>query len=137
MSRHDEAWKALLGAVWEHIDAWRKRIVVETGLPFGRTRALRRLIDGPLSLSDLAVATDTDRPATTVAVDDLEARGLVVRTPHPTNGRMKLVALTPAGKRLVARMVALYDEPPPGFSGLSASDVAAVLRVAAAIGHDE
>ena len=133
MSRHDDAWKALVGAVWERIDEWRKRIVVETGLPFGRTRALRRLVDGPLSLSDLAVAMDVDRPAATVAVDDLEERGLVQRTPHPTNGRMKLVALTAAGKRMVARMVAMYDDPPPGFTELSAADVTAVMRVAAAI----
>ena len=133
MSRHDDAWKALVGAVWERIDAWRKRVVVETGLPFGRTRALRRLADGPLSLRDLAAAMDVDRPAATVAVDDLEARGLVQRTPHPTNGRMKLVALTAAGRRMVARMMALYDDPPPGFADLSAADLAAVMRVATAI----
>ncbi len=133
MSRADEVWKQLVQVVWETREDWRQRVVAATGLPFGRIRALRRLIGGPLALRDLAQAMSTDAPAATVAVDDLEDRGLVRRTPHPTNGRMKLVALTAAGKRMVARLEAVSDVPPSGFASLSAADLAAVQRLVDAL----
>ncbi|MEW5298924.1 MAG: hypothetical protein WDW36_001994 [Sanguina aurantia] len=60
-----------------------------------------RLLDAPLTLTQLAEATGSDAPATTVAVNDLESRGLVERYPHPDNRRAKLVSLTPAGRRMV------------------------------------
>jgi DNA-binding MarR family transcriptional regulator len=133
VSRAEDLWKQLVHVVWETRDEWRQRVVAETGLPFGRIRALWRLEAGPLPLRDLAHAMSTDAPAATVAVDDLEARGLVRRTPHPTNGRMKLVALTPAGKRMVIRLAAVPDAPPPCFAALSPADLAAVQRVVEAI----
>lgn len=133
MSRAKDVWRQLVQVVWETREDWRQRVVALTGLPFGRIRALRRLIGGPLPLRDLAHAMSTDAPAATVAVDDLEERGLVRRTPHPTNGRMKLVALTPAGKRMVAKLEAVSDVPPPGFASLSAADLAAVQRLVDAL----
>ncbi len=132
MSRADEVWRSLVDAVWEAIVAWKQRVTEETGLPFGRIRALRRLSE-PRSLRDLAEAMGLDAPATTVTIDDLEERGLAKRMPHPTNGRMKLVALTPAGKRMLARIEAVPDGPPPAFAALSAPDLAAVQRMIAAL----
>jgi DNA-binding MarR family transcriptional regulator len=129
VSRADAVWKALVQLVWETRDDWRQRVVSETRLPFGRIRALVRLANGPLPLCDLARAMSTDAPATTVAVDDLEDRGLVQRTPHPTNGRMKLVALTAAGRRMAAKIAAVPDPAPVGFAALSAADLAMLRRV--------
>jgi MarR family 2-MHQ and catechol resistance regulon transcriptional repressor len=37
----------------------------------------------------------------TTAIDRLESRGLVRRTPHPEDGRTRLVQLTEPGKRLI------------------------------------
>jgi MarR family 2-MHQ and catechol resistance regulon transcriptional repressor len=37
----------------------------------------------------------------TTAVDRLEARGLVARRPDPADGRVRLVELTAAGRRLI------------------------------------
>jgi DNA-binding MarR family transcriptional regulator len=133
VSRVDAVWKALVQVVWETRDDWRQRVIAETKLPFGRVRALRRLVDGPLALRDLAQSMSVDAPAATVTVNDLEDRGLVQRTPHPTNGRMKLVALTAAGKRMVARIDAVPDAPPPGFAALSAADLAVLQRVVEAL----
>lgn len=129
MSRADELWKQLVQVVWETRDDWRQRVMAATGLPFGRIRALRRLADGPLPLRDLAQAMSTDAPAATVAVNDLEERGLVRRTPHPTNGRMKLVALSPAGKRMIAKIEAVGDQPPAGFAKLTSTDLDALQRL--------
>ncbi|MEO8844917.1 MAG: MarR family transcriptional regulator [Kofleriaceae bacterium] len=133
MSRADATWKALVHVVWGTRDAWRQRVIAVTGLPFGRARAIWRLAEGPLALRDLARSMSIDAPAATVAVNDLEQRGLVQRTPHPTNGRMKLVALTAAGKRMAARIEAVPDAPPPGFAELSAADLAVVQRVVDAL----
>ena len=52
-----------------------------------------------MSVKELARAATIDAPAATVAVNDLEERGLVVREVDPTNRRCKIVSLTEAGQR--------------------------------------
>lgn len=42
-------------------------------------------------------------------VDSLSERGLVARSPHPSDRRSLLVALTPAGERLVAQLRSDHD----------------------------
>jgi DNA-binding MarR family transcriptional regulator len=71
----------------------------------------------------------TDAPATTVLVDDLEARGLVERQPHPEDRRAKLVSLTTAGRRQLAAAQRVIDEPPAAFAALPAKDLALLRRV--------
>jgi DNA-binding MarR family transcriptional regulator len=39
----------------------------------------------------------------------LESRGLLVRTPHPDDGRMALLALTPAGDELMHRLFPAFN----------------------------
>jgi len=109
------------------------QVIEMTGLPFSRVRALRRLVDAPLTLVDLASAMSTDAPAATVAVNDLERRGLVARNPHPENRRAKLVALTPAGKQMVARVHAISEHAPEALAALSAADLAQMRRILEAI----
>ena len=55
-----------------------------------------------MTVKEVAAAATIDAPAATVAVNDLEDRGLVVRETDPTNRRCKLVSLTDAGRELVA-----------------------------------
>jgi len=120
----DRVWNTLVTAVMDTRDDWRRRVTEATGLSFGRVRALKRLVDKPLALNELARAMSTDAPAATVAVNALEKQGLVVRTPHPTNGRVKLVSLTPAGRAMVARVKAVVEHAPAPFRGLSARELA-------------
>jgi DNA-binding MarR family transcriptional regulator len=70
----------------------------------------------------------SDAPAATVAVNYLEKRGLVVRLPHPTNRRVKLVSLTPAGREVVARVRAVVEHAPPELAALPADELAALAR---------
>jgi DNA-binding MarR family transcriptional regulator len=58
---------------------------------------------GPLTPSELAVRERIQRPTVTRIVARLEERGLVQRTRDPQDGRSSLVALTPAGRELLAR----------------------------------
>jgi DNA-binding MarR family transcriptional regulator len=127
----DRVWNALVAAVMDTRDDWRRRVTEATGLSFGRIRALKRLLDKPLSLKELAHAMSTDAPAATVAVNALEKQGLVVRTPHPTNGRIKLVSLTPAGRALVARVKAVVEHAPEPFTSLSARELEVLERAVA------
>ncbi|HSY23683.1 MAG TPA: MarR family transcriptional regulator [Polyangiaceae bacterium] len=125
----DRVWNGLVALVMDTRQDWRRRVVEATGLPFGRVRALKRLYDGPLALHELAEAMTVDAPAATVAVNDLVKRGLVARKPHPTNGRLKLVSLTPKGREVVARVKAVTEEAPPAFASLSSAELAALERV--------
>jgi DNA-binding MarR family transcriptional regulator len=124
----DRVWNALVAAVMDTRDDWRRRVSEATGLSFGRVRALKRLNDQPLALNELARSMSTDAPAATVAVNALEKRGLVVRTPHPTNGRIKLVSLTPAGRAMVARVKSVVENAPPAFASLSRRELSVLER---------
>ena len=65
----------------------------------GRVKTLLSLADGPLSLGDLAEITGVDAPYTTLIVNELEARGLVTRTPAADDRRRKLVSSDPRRAR--------------------------------------
>lgn len=129
-SEADRIWQTLVGVVMDTRDDWRRKVSDATGLPFSRARVLRRLLEAPLTLTQLADATGSDAPATTVAVNDLESRGLVERHPHPENRRAKLVSLTPAGRRMVdVTRQNVYADAPPGVQTLSKTDLAHLRRI--------
>jgi DNA-binding MarR family transcriptional regulator len=112
------------------LDRLRRRAVSDAlGMSFGRTRALRRLARGPMSMRAFADALDIDPPNATVLVDDLESQGLVRRRPSPTDGRAKVVDATRKGKALARRADAILATPPPAISGLEASELEALRRI--------
>ncbi|HEX5494174.1 MAG TPA: MarR family transcriptional regulator [Mycobacteriales bacterium] len=55
---------------------------------------------GPLTPGELAAHEKVQPPSMTRVLAALEEKGLVVRHPHPTDGRQVLVELTPAGRQL-------------------------------------
>ena len=129
-SEADIIWQMMVSLVWESRVEWRRKVSEVTGLPFSRVRVLKRLQDAPLTLKQLADMTSNDAPATTVAVNDLEDRGLVERQPHPDNRRSKLVSLTPAGRRLVERMHrTVRDDAPSSVQQLSKTDLTQLRRI--------
>jgi DNA-binding MarR family transcriptional regulator len=114
----DQVWRAMSSLVIDNRDSWKRAVVERSGLPFSRIRVLRRLAKGPMTVKQVAAAATMDAPAATVAVNDLEDRGLVVRTPEPTNRRCKMVSLTDAGRDMVATIDATDDPAPEILSGL-------------------
>lgn len=122
-----EAWLMMSDLV---LDAGRRREVsAALGMSFARTRALRRLARGPMSMGELAAALGIDRPNATGLVDDLEALALARRRPHPTDRRAKLVELTRKGKGLAQRADAILSTPPPALSALTPDDLEALRRI--------
>jgi DNA-binding MarR family transcriptional regulator len=127
-SEAERAWHLLVELVMETRGEWRRKVVQATGLPFSRARALWRLERGPRSLAELAQDMGTDAPAATVLINALEARGLVKREAHPTNRRAKQVSLTAAGRRMLAVIANITDQPPPALTGLPREELAALRR---------
>lgn len=123
-TRADEVWADLAAFVHDHRDGWKKAVVDRTGLPFSRIRILMRLSRRSMTVKQIAEAATVDAPAATVAVNDLEDRGLVVRQVDPTNRRCKVVSLTDAGRDTVAAIDSVHDPAPEGLAALSGEDLA-------------
>ncbi len=74
------------------------------GLTFARYEALVLLTfsrTGALPLGKMGERLQVHPTSVTSIVDRLEAAGLVVRRPHPQDGRAVLAEITPAGRELV------------------------------------
>jgi len=125
----DEVWRDLAAVVFDNRDSWKRTVIEASGLPFSRIRVLRRLARKAMSLTEIAEAATMDAPATTVAVNDLEDRGLVIRTPNPTNRRSKLVSITAAGRDLNALIEGIDDPAPKVFDALSDDDLRALRDI--------
>jgi DNA-binding MarR family transcriptional regulator len=122
-----EVWLLMSDLVLDH---QRRRDVSEAvGVSFGRARTVRRVARKPMSMGELAEALGIDRPNATVVVDDLEAQGLVRRTPHPTDRRAKVVEATPKGRTLARRADEILATPPAALRELDAEDLAALQRI--------
>jgi DNA-binding MarR family transcriptional regulator len=92
---------ALRGAIGDIVRAVRR---TET-TPEGQVETLGFLArDGAQSIATLARARRVRHQTMRVTVADLEARGLVERSPDPTDARGVLVALTDAGRRTVEEL---------------------------------
>lgn len=125
----DDVWKDLLRFVFDNRESWRRAAVEQSGLPFSRVRILRRLARTPLTVKQVAEHATVDAPAATVAVNDLEDRGLVIREIDPSNRRSKLVSLTEQGRTVVAAIDAVQDPAPEALSALDDDDLAALRRI--------
>jgi DNA-binding MarR family transcriptional regulator len=132
MSRNplaDDVWRDLSRFVMDNKDSWRRAVVERSGLPFSRIRILKRLAGTPLTVKEVAQHATVDAPAATVAINDLEARGLVTRQIDPANRRCKLVSLTEAGRALVADIDAIDDPAPEPLSALGEDDLTALYSI--------
>jgi DNA-binding MarR family transcriptional regulator len=135
VSRRTATRAATASTVWTRLQAFvagqdRDRVLRET-LGIGPLRAglLIELTQGPMTLTQIARFVQRDPPAATVAVDGLQARGLVRREPHPDDQRRKLVHLTDAGRETAARAQQMLDEPPAALAALSDADLAALEAI--------
>jgi DNA-binding MarR family transcriptional regulator len=121
--RADRVWRLMAAVVFDNRDVWRRDVIDATGLPFSRVRVLRRVAKRPMTAKEIAEAATMDAPATTVALNDLEDRGMIVRKPDPTNRRSKLVSLTEEGCKINAAIHDVEDPAPPPFAALSEAEL--------------
>lgn len=105
----------LIEKFWESIPpAWRetretiRRIAVEQfDMTVGQFQVLRRIRKGVDTVSSLAEANRTSRPAVSKAVEALVQKGLVTRLPDARDRRQVRLTLTDEGNRLLN---AIYDQ---------------------------
>lgn len=119
----DEVWRAMAAVVFDNRDRWRRDVVEASGLPFSRVRVIRRLAKRAMTAKEIGEAATMDAPATTVALNDLEDRGLIVREADPTNRRSKLVSLTEQGREVIARIDEVDDPAPQPFAALTHAEL--------------
>jgi DNA-binding MarR family transcriptional regulator len=65
---------------------------------------------GPRSQGQLAVSSGCEPPTITGSVRKLEAAGLVVRRPSPTDGRVTIVELSDQGQALLPRLKTAWQQ---------------------------
>jgi MarR family transcriptional regulator, organic hydroperoxide resistance regulator len=79
-------------------------------------------LDAPLPMGELAKLLACDNSNVTWITDRLEERGLVERTPAEHDRRVRLLVLTPAGRRVREEIQAQLSQPPAAITGLSRDD---------------
>lgn len=110
---------ALVGVLKEHLDSR----VVEFDLTPMQMFALRSLHE-PLPMRQLAELLGCDPSYVTGVADELEQRGALERRPHPSDRRVKLLAITPEGERLRDAVEARLFDGLPLRAGLSDAELA-------------
>ena len=98
---------------------------------------LEPLLGEPHTIGRLACAADVAPPTATRMLDGLVERGLVARTPHPTDRRVVLVALTDEGREVVevkrAEFAAARARVAAGLTDEERTRAAEILRKLAAV----
>lgn len=116
-----EAWQTLFRLFFAGLGQRRFHEACDaTGLAPGSLKALLQLGDkGPLSMRELADTFRCDPSYVTSLVDSLEQAGLAERQLHPTDRRVKVVAITGPGETAKAQVDKILGEPPEALLSLS------------------
>jgi DNA-binding MarR family transcriptional regulator len=134
----------LASSVWElmsvfvrgHDPADELRRALGLGRGAGRVRALVSLASGPLSLAELAQAIGADASYTTIIVNELQALGLLSRTPDAHDRRRKTVELTAEGRQAVRKAQDIIARPPSPLRDLPADDLLRLHDILSRLGAD-
>jgi DNA-binding MarR family transcriptional regulator len=96
----------------------------------GAMNALLFLEPGqPCSMRTLADAWKCDASNVTWLVDRLEEHGLAERRPHPSDRRVRTVALTRKGTRMRAQIESKLHEAPAAFHDLTPAELATLNKI--------
>lgn len=104
-------WLRLLACSTRIEDQIRQRLRQDFGTTLPRFDLLAQLERHPqgLPMRELSQRLMVTGGNVTGITDQLEAEGLVLREPHPSDRRSFTVRLTPAGKRQFKRMAATHE----------------------------
>jgi DNA-binding MarR family transcriptional regulator len=124
-----EAWQLLLKFFFSQ-RADLPAIAAEFELSPAQCHVLHLLEPGhPISMGQLAETLACDASNVTGLIDRLESRGLIRRQPSPTDRRLKVLDLTPAGVRLRAVVLEKITEPPETLKRLSREEQQRLVRI--------
>jgi MarR family transcriptional regulator, organic hydroperoxide resistance regulator len=118
-----EVWRIILRIVFERGSEPMHDVSSEEGLSPAQLKTLFHLEPGQgWPMRDLADHWRCDPSYVTSLADALEARGLVERRPHPSDRRVKMIALTRKGIVVRDRAFDQVADRLPALSALSASE---------------
>jgi DNA-binding MarR family transcriptional regulator len=104
----DDYLPALLAQASRLISGEFHRVVTTHGFTVSEWRVLASLAGSePINIGALAQITTMKQPTVTRVLDRMQARGLVERLPNDGDRRVTLVRITPAGTRLVSKLIPL------------------------------
>ena len=128
-SRQQEAWRLMLELFFAHRGQL-LAVAQEFGLAPQQAFALQRLQpDEPMKLSDLASALHCDNSSVTGIADRLEKAGLAERQAHPTDRRVKTLALTERGKVIRGLYKDRIGTAPETLQNLTDEDAAILVEI--------
>jgi len=126
-----EAWRPLVEFFFKTVKH-RSRVLARYGLTPGDARALGSLEAGEgRPMGALAEEWACDASNATWMVDRLEERGLAERRSSATDRRVKLVVLTPLGRKTRAAIMQGMYEPPPELLRMDRADLEALREALA------
>jgi DNA-binding MarR family transcriptional regulator len=119
-----EAWRTIFRLLFDgQAHSRMSEASAAVGVSAGLLKALFHLEPGEgLPMRDLADHWRCDASYVTNLADALEQRGLATRQPHPTDRRVKMIALTEEGVATRKVALELLHEPPPSFGALTAAE---------------
>ncbi len=89
--------------LYEKLSSWEQGVVKNSGLSTPQMHTIEIVgHSGSLRMKDLAKKMGVTTGTLTVMIDRLEQQGLLKRTPHETDRRSYLIALTEKGQGLFA-----------------------------------
>jgi DNA-binding MarR family transcriptional regulator len=119
-----ECWAMIYRLIFEGEARDRMEVVCSAaGVSPGVLKTLIHLApDVPTPMRELTAHFGFDGSYITSLVDDLERAGLAERRPHPTDRRVKTVALTAKGAAVQQKAYELMWAPPRCFDALTAAE---------------
>jgi len=133
MAEDEEDLGALFARVTRRLIDAERPLLAELGLSMWGYIALSRLAHAPAETQlALAQAIGYDKTRLIGLLDELEADGLITRTPDPTDRRARIISLTDAGtKRHAAARRAIGKMEDDVLTGVSATERTRLRRTLA------
>ncbi|MEA2654711.1 MAG: hypothetical protein QOI23_76 [Chloroflexota bacterium] len=123
-----EIWGLFLDPVLDLLKAHVLAHYSEYRLTSSQACMLQRL-DHPMPQREAALQLGYDPSNITALADVLEAKGLVERRPDPSDRRVKTLARTAEGERLVRELDESLSHPPESLNRLSPAEQEQLLRL--------
>ena len=121
-SRAHELWALLV----ESYSGWEDRMNLAAGAaglsPVSAWALIQLDPDHSISQKELAKRLHCNPSTVVDPTDRLEERGLVVRKPHATDRRIKVLTVTARGRQVRDQLIAQLFEPPEALRRLPVSD---------------
>ena len=93
----------LLNRAWLGFGQRKSAVLEATGVSLKEHFVMVALMSAPMTQLELSTLVKIDKSVISATLDTLEVKGLVVRTPDPSDRRARRPQLTPQGRKLCQR----------------------------------